>query len=230
MFMIRKSDDRGKAEFGWLHGRHSFSFGEYYDPDFMGFRTLRVINEDRVEPGQGFGTHPHRDMEIITYVIEGNLEHKDSMGNGSVIRAGDVQVMSAGSGVSHSEFNQSKQSLVHLLQIWIVPNQKGLNPGYQQKSFDFKGQKNRLVLFVSSDGIDQSLKIHQDARVYAAHLEKGKQLEYKNQKRHTWIQMIKGVLSVEGNTLQAGDGLATDKNDLTLYANEPSEFLLFDLN
>ena len=178
MITLRKSNDRGHVDHGWLKARHSFSFGSYVDPEHMGFGTLRVINEDRIEPSMGFGTHPHRDMEIITYIVEGNLEHQDSMGNGSVIRPGDIQVMSAGSGIRHSEFNHSADENVHLLQIWIEPAQLGVTPRYDQTHLSPDEGRNTLRLIVSGDGRDESLSIHQDADLYSAMLDKGQQVQH----------------------------------------------------
>ena len=231
MIQIRKANERGHADHGWLNTSHTFSFGDYYDQKFMGFRSLRVINEDRVEGGAGFPTHPHRNMEIITYILEGELEHKDSMGTGSVIRRGDVQLMSAGTGVTHSEFNPSKKDLVHLLQIWILPDQNNLKPSYQQKMFPEKERSDKLRLLVSPDGQDGSLTIHQDVRLFASLLNKGKKLEYELKVgRHAWLQITKGALSLNGKNLKAGDGAAiSEETHLTIEAVSSSEFLLFDL-
>lgn len=231
MIQIRKANERGHLDFGWLDTYHTFSFGEYHDEKFMGFRSLRVINDDRVQKGVGFPTHPHRNMEIITYILDGALEHKDSMGTGSVIRPGDVQLMTAGSGVTHSEFNPSKKDPVHLLQIWILPNQNNLKPGYQQKSFSEKERSDQLRLLVSPDGQDGSLTIHQDARLFASLLNKGKRVEYDLKPgRHAWIQVAKGELTLNGKGLKTGDGAAiSDEARLTIEAGSPTEFLLFDL-
>src|SRR5581483_6022908 len=197
MITIRKSGDRGHAEHGWLDSRHTFSFADYYDQDQMGFRTLRVINEDRVRPGEGFGTHPHRDMEIVSYVLEGALEHKDSLGTSSVIRPGEVQRMTAGSGVLHSEYNPSQKEPVHFLQIWILPEKKGLRPGYEQKAFPDDQRSNRLRLVASRDGRDGSLTIHQDVDLYSTLLEKGKAVSHALQPgRHAWIQVTRGGLTL----------------------------------
>jgi redox-sensitive bicupin YhaK (pirin superfamily) len=229
--VIRKAGDRGRAEHGWLHSRHSFSFAQYFDPVHMGFRSLRVINEDVVEPGEGFGTHPHRDMEIISYVIEGELEHKDSMGNGSIIRPGDVQRMSAGTGVTHSEFNPKQDAPVHFLQIWIQPSETGLEPGYEQKSYTVEDKTNRLRLIASPDGADGSVTIHQDARLYAALLEPGAQIvQHTGFDRHVWVQVIEGRLALNGERLETGDGAALEHAlNITLAGIEKSEVIVFDL-
>jgi len=231
MVTIRPSQERGHLDHGWLDTYHTFSFNTYYDEAHMGFRDLRVINEDRVEEGQGFGTHPHRDMEIVTYVIEGALEHKDSMGNGSVIRRGDVQHLSAGRGVMHSEFNPSKVEPVHLLQIWILPEEKGITPTYEQKTFDDDAKRGQLRLVVSPDGTDGSVKIRQDARMYASILPAGETLEHRlDGGRYAWVQLITGALDLNGTRLAAGDGAAiSEETKLTLEATEEAEFLVFDL-
>lgn len=231
MIQIRKSDKRGQAEHGWLSSRHSFSFGSYYDPQYLGFRDLLVINEDRVQPAQGFGRHGHRDMEIISYVIQGELAHKDSMGSGSVLRPGDVQKMSAGSGVQHSEFNHSDQSEVHFLQIWIRPDTLNLKPSYQEATFTAEQKHNRLQLMVSPDGSENSLKIHQDAKVYASILEANSEITYPlNEDRHAWIQVISGALDVGHEHLKSGDGAAlSDETIIRIHAVQKAEFLLFDL-
>ena len=234
MFQLRPNTTRGHANFGWLDSKHSFSFGSYHDPNHMGFRNLRVINEDIVQPAMGFGTHGHRDMEIISYVISGGLEHKDSMNNGSVLTRGDVQRMSAGTGVHHSEFNSSKKEPVYFLQIWILPSQKGLTPEYEERNF--AGQKhNQLCLLVSEDAADSSLRINSPIRLYASELDSDKSLEYNFAKdRHGWIQVIKGSLVVGddnlSHTLKAGDGLGISQvKNLVLKAETDCEFLLFDL-
>ncbi len=231
MISIRQSGDRGAVNMGWLDARHRFSFGSYYDPDHMGFGPLRVINEDRVQPAQGFGMHGHRDMEIITYIIEGALEHKDSMGNGSVIRRGDVQRMTAGTGVMHSEFNHSNDDLTHLLQIWILPERNGLQPGYEEKAFDEGDKRNRLLLIASQDSRNGSLKIHQDVDLYASILDGDAQVEHSFAAgRKGWIQVIRGQLNVNGSSLSAGDGAALDDaGSVTISAADESEFLLFDM-
>ncbi len=228
---IRKADERGVAEHGWLHSRHTFSFANYYDPKHQGYRTLRVINDDRVEAGEGFGTHPHQDMEIISYVVDGALEHKDSMGNGSVIRPGDVQRMSAGSGVTHSEFNPNKDDPAHFLQIWIQPAEKGTKPSYEQKAFTAEEKTNRLRLVASPDGADGSVTIHQDAKLYAAILEPGAEVAQEiGAGRHVWIQVVKGRLTVNGQTLETGDGAAIENpNRISFAGVERAEILVFDL-
>jgi redox-sensitive bicupin YhaK (pirin superfamily) len=231
MIRIRNAGERGHANHGWLDTYHTFSFADYQDPEHMGFRKLRVINEDRVEPGQGFGTHAHRDMEIITYILEGTLEHKDSMGNGSAIRPGDVQRMSAGTGVTHSEFNHSKKEPVHLLQIWIFPEKKGIEPGYEQRQFSREERKNKLCLVASREPENGALKIHQDAKLYVSLLDKDAEVTHalKNN-RYAWLQIAKGKVRLNGNILNQGDGAAVSEESLIkIVALEPSEFLLFDL-
>lgn len=232
MIKIRKSNERGHVNHGWLEAKHSFSFGDYHDPDHMGFRVLRVINEDKVKGGQGFGTHPHRDMEIVTYILEGSLEHKDSMGTGSVIRAGEIQYMSAGSGVQHSEFNHSKSDTAHLLQIWILPNEKGAKPRYDQKNFTAAEKTGTLKLLASPDGSQGSVAIRQDARVFASILQSGQTTDLDLGKdRYAWVQVAKGSLILNGKTLEQGDGAAiSDEKRLEFKANGPvTEFLVFDL-
>lgn len=232
MLTLRKSDARGQADFGWLKARHSFSFGHYHDPSHMGFRDLRVINEDRVAKGGGFPTHGHRDMEIITYVLEGALEHRDSMGNGEVIRPGEVQVMSAGTGVQHSEFNHAP-SQTHLLQIWIMPDADGHPPRYEQKVFADEEKANQLRLVVSPDGRDGSLWIHQDALIYAATLTPGAALSYElASDRHAWVQVTRGAVNVNGTDMGAGDGAAISREALVSLkgiGDDQAELLLFDL-
>ena len=232
MIKVRRSAERGHFDFGWLDTRHTFSFADYYDPRFMGFRSLRVINEDWVEPGRGFGTHGHRDMEIITYVLEGALEHRDSMGNGSVLRPGEVQRMSAGTGVLHSEFNHSRDERVHLLQIWILPEREGVKPSYEEKTFDAAEKRRRLRLVASREGSDGSVKINQDARLYAALLEPAERVTHQLAPgRHAWLQVGRGAVELNGHTLQQGDGAAvSDEQTLTIVGAEPAEILLFDLN
>ncbi|MBD1547760.1 pirin family protein [Roseibium aggregatum] len=229
--ILRPSAARGAADFGWLKSRHSFSFGSYYDPDHIGFGALRVINEDRVEPSAGFGTHPHRNMEIISYVISGALEHKDSLGTGSVIRPDELQRMTAGTGVTHSEYNHSDDDLVHFLQIWIVPERDGLEPGYEQKTFPQVERTDALRLLGSRDARDGSVTIHQDVDLYGSVLTANKSLTFDIRPgRKVWVQMVKGRLTANGQTLQAGDGLGIlDTGPLDLVAGETSEFLLFDL-
>lgn len=231
MITIRKSDDRGRAQHGWLDSRHTFSFADYHDPEHMGFRTLRVINEDRVEAGQGFGTHPHRDMEILSYVLDGALEHKDSMGTSSVIRPGEVQRMSAGTGVLHSEYNPSRTDPVHFLQIWIFPEKKGLKPGYEQKAFPAAERTNALRLVASRDGRDGSLTIHQDAELYTTLLTKGGKVAHAlGAGRSAWVQVARGAVTLNGQPLRAGDGASvTAEKSLELSATGDAEVLLFDL-
>ena len=231
MISIRRSKDRGHIQLDWLDSYHSFSFADYFDADFMGFRQLRVINEDRVQPGQGFGTHGHSDMEILSYVLEGGLAHRDSMGNGSVIRPGDVQRMSAGTGVTHSEFNASKTKLVHLLQIWIFPENKNLTPGYEQKSFASEMKKEGLVLLASGAPAERAVKIHQDAGIYHGHLKSKGRIAYEPKPgRGIWIQMITGSADILKNKLEAGDGAAIEnQRKVEITAGKDCRFLLFDL-
>jgi hypothetical protein len=231
MLTIRPSEARGHVEFGWLDTRHSFSFGHYHDPAHMGFRALRVINEDRVDPGAGFDPHPHRDMEILTYVLSGALEHQDSMGNGSVIRPGDVQRMTAGTGVVHSEQNASATEPVHLLQIWLLPARTGLAPGYEQKAFPEAERRGRLRPLASADGREGSVTVHQDVTLYSALLGAGESVRHALAPgRHAWVQVARGAVSVNGETVRAGDGVAlSDERSLALEASEDAELLLFDL-
>lgn len=229
---VRHAAERGVAEFGWLSSRHSFSFGSYYDPEHMGFHSLRVINDDRVKPAQGFGTHPHRDMEIISIVVDGALQHRDSMGNGSVIRPGDVQRMTAGTGVTHSEFNPSKTDEVHFLQIWIEPETLGLEPGYEQKTFDIEGLSNHWVLVASRDGRDGSLIVHQDVDLLRTVIDRGEEIGHRvAEGRHVWIQVISGSVELEGRVLREGDGAAlSGVEHLSVAGLDPvSDLLLFDL-
>ena len=234
MFQLRPSNARGTANFGWLDSKHSFSFGNYYDPNHMGFRNLRVINEDKVLPSKGFGTHGHKDMEIISYVISGELAHKDSMGNGSTIVRGDVQRMSAGTGVRHSEFNASNSELVHFLQIWILPNQAGHRPGYEERNFGSE-KHNTLRLLVSGDASADALHINSDIHLFGSELDAGKSVTHAFATgRHGWVQVIKGSLTVSdgslSHTLSAGDGLGmSGVSAVTLTANSDCELLLFDL-
>jgi len=227
----RKSADRGRTKIDWLDSRHSFSFGDYYDPDQMGFRVLRVINEDRVRPGAGFPTHPHRDMEIITYILEGALEHKDSLGTGSVIRPGEAQRMSAGTGITHSEFNHSKTAPVHFLQIWLTPSTRGIAPGYEQRTIDDAKTHGGFAPVGSPDGRDQSVKIHQDATLSVAKLERGQTVAANLKKgRHGWVQVARGAVTVNGTALAESDGAAiSDEEKVTIVANAPAEVLFFDL-
>ncbi|HLY73725.1 MAG TPA: pirin family protein [Planctomycetota bacterium] len=231
MITIRNANDRGHARHGWLDSRHTFSFADYHDPDQMGYRTLRVINEDRVEPGQGFGTHPHRDMEILSYVLEGSLEHKDSMGTSSVIRPGEVQRMSAGTGVLHSEYNPSDSEPVHFLQIWILPDRKNLKPGYEQKTFPEEERRNRLRLVASRNGREGSLTIHQDVDVYSALLSKGGKAKHVLKPgRFSWVQVARGNVSLNGQILNPGDGASVSgEKALELGSAGDAEVLLFDL-
>ena len=231
MLTMRKADQRGHADHGWLNTYHTFSFANYYDQKQMGFRDLRVINEDRVQPGMGFPTHPHRDMEIITYVLEGALEHKDSMGNGSVIIPGDVQRMSAGTGITHSEYNHSKSELVHFIQIWILPNRVGVTPGYEQKFYSEEEKRGKLRLIASVDGRENSVTIHQDINLYAAFLAAGEAVVHVIPKnRHAWLQVVRGRVDVNGEKMAYGDGLAvSDEDRLSVTGDGPAELLLFDL-
>ena len=231
MLNIRKAEERGGGNHGWLNTKHTFSFSDYYDPEHMGFRTLRVINEDRITPGAGFPTHSHRDMEIISYVLEGALAHKDSMGTGSVIRPGDVQKMSAGTGVSHSEFNHSKTEGARFLQIWIVPEAKGLPANYEQKSFA-EARNNQLCLVASRDGAEGSLKVAQDMRLWATVLDAGVQVTHKpGGYKYGWLQVANGSVELNGQTLNQGDGAAlTDEAQLNIKALAPAELLVFDLS
>lgn len=230
MIDIRRAAERGRTRLPWLNSYHTFSFGDYYDPEHMGFRALRVINDDTVTAGQGFGTHPHRDMEIITYVLDGALEHRDSLGTGSVIYPGEVQRMSAGTGIRHSEFNQSKEDSVHFLQIWILPEKTGIPPGYEQRAVP-PGAPDGLTLAASRDGRDGSVTVHQDVNLYAAQLEPGQSVTHRIAPgRHAWLQVARGKASVDGQQLAAGDGAAvSDEPQLVLAADAPAEILLFDL-
>jgi redox-sensitive bicupin YhaK (pirin superfamily) len=230
MIKIRRADERGHANHGWLDSHHTFSFANYHDPEHMGFRSLRVINEDRVAPGQGFGTHPHRDMEIISYVLEGALSHRDSMGTGSVIRPGDVQAMSAGRGVTHSEFNGSEADPVHFLQIWLLPSERGLQPRYDQKTFA-AADRGGLRVVASPDGRDGSVTIHTDAVLRAGRLEPGQTAELALVAgRHAWVQVARGILRLNGQEVRAGDGAAiSGEPALQLEALEAAEVLVFDL-
>jgi redox-sensitive bicupin YhaK (pirin superfamily) len=231
MITVRKGGDRGYVDHGWLRSFHTFSFAGYHDPRHMGFGALRVINEDRVQPGTGFGTHGHRDMEIISYVLDGALEHKDSMGNGSVIRPGDVQRMSAGSGVMHSEFNPSDESVVHFLQIWIEPNVRGISPSYEERRFEAGSKRGTLKLIASPDGRDGSVTIHQDASVYAALLDGAERTTHQLAAgRRAYVHVARGSVTVNSQPLEAGDALkATDAGELVLEGGRQAEVLLFDL-
>lgn len=231
MFEVRKSKERGHANHGWLDSYHSFSFADYYDPTHMGFGPLRVINDDRIEAGMGFGTHGHRDMEIITYMLDGALEHKDSMGTGSVIRPGDVQRMSAGKGVQHSEFNHSKQEGAHLLQIWIQPNVTGIAPSYEEKHFERSEKEGQLRLIASAEGDDGSVKIHQDAKVYAGLFDGGNRADLPlAENRLTYVHIARGAASVNGHALEAGDAIKiVNETGLRIDGGESAEILVFDL-
>ncbi len=231
MITIRPAHDRGAVNIGWLDSRHTFSFGEYYDPNHMGFASLRVINEDKVIPGKGFPTHAHRDMEIITYVLEGALEHKDSLGTGSIIRPGDVQRMSAGTGIRHSEFNASSTEPVHLLQIWMLPEQAGIEPSYEQKTFAEAEKQSKLRLVGSRDGRDGSITIHQNVNLYATALEEGETVNHTlAEGRVAWLQVARGEVQLNDRTLAAGDGAAIAQESLLrLQAIAPAEVLLFDM-
>ncbi|MGB0671574.1 MAG: pirin family protein [Rhodospirillales bacterium] len=240
MMIRRPADERGPAEFGWLSSRHSFSFGEYHDPAQMGFRALRVINEDWIAPDSGFDTHGHRDMEIVTYVIEGTITHGDTLGNAGGIGPGEVQRMSAGTGIRHSEINRSPDEPVHLLQIWLLPERKGIAPGYEQSVFDRSAKLNRLAAIATNQDLPGALHIHQDATIYASILESDPSILESDRSlthalaegRHAWVQVVRGELSVNGTRLVAGDGLAVSDEarlDLLAGTGEESEFLLFDL-
>jgi quercetin 2,3-dioxygenase len=231
MIRIRKAADRGHFDHGWLDTYHTFSFGDYFDRAQMGFRSLRVINDDRVMPGEGFGMHGHRDMEIVTYVLDGALEHKDSMGNGSVLRAGQLQRMTAGTGILHSEFNPSDKEWVHLYQIWLLPERKGLEPSYQELSLSEEQKHGRFHLVASPEGADGSLSIRQDARLYLASLLPGEATEHSLASgRAGWLQVLRGKVGVVGNDLSDGDGVAvTDEKAVSVHATASSEVLLFDL-
>ena len=231
MITLRRAGDRGHADHGWLDTWHTFSFADYYDTEQMGFQALRVINDDVVAPGRGFGTHPHRDMEIVTYVLDGALAHKDSMGNSSTIVPGEVQRMSAGTGVLHSEFNHSKTDPVHLLQIWILPDRTGLTPSYEQTFFPEEDKCGRLRLVASPDGADGSVTIHQDARLYATLLAPGEEVSHALAPgRHAWVHVARGKASLNGQPLEAGDGAAVSgEEQVTLRGDGHAEVLLFDL-
>lgn len=231
MLQLRKSEERGKANHGWLKSFHTFSFANYYHPDFMGFRSLRVINEDWVEGGTGFDAHPHKDMEIITYVVKGSLEHQDSMGNKAVIRPDEVQRMTAGTGVVHSEYNREPNEEVHLFQIWLMPAKRGDKPGYGQKSFAKELATQKLVHVISPDGKDGSISINQDADMFISRLKAGDDLNYDLRKgRGAWVQVVKGDLTVNGKAVTTGDALAFEEEDqLNFKAGSEAEFILFDL-
>jgi redox-sensitive bicupin YhaK (pirin superfamily) len=231
MIQIRRDRERGRTEWGWLDSRHTFSFGEYYDARFEGFRALRVLNDDRVEPGAGFGTHGHRDMEILSYVLEGALEHKDSSGGGGVIRPGEIQFMRAGTGVTHSEQNASKLEPVHFLQIWVIPSQRGLPPRYDQKPFDQEAARHGFVLLASRDGRSGSIQVQQDLEMEVTRLGAGdKRSRALGEKRHAWVHVARGVVTVNGADLVEGDGASlSEERRIEVEAAEPSEVLVFDL-
>lgn len=231
MLTIRKAAERGHADHGWLKAAHTFSFADYRDPRHMGFRFLRVMNEDRIAPGQGFGTHAHHDMEIVTYVLEGALEHKDSMGNGAILRPGEFQRITAGSGITHSEFNPSADQPTHLYQIWLFPERRGLEPGYEQKRFDAAGRENRIQLVASRDGAEGSLLIHQDARVLLADLAPQRELNFDiAAERHVWLQVLRGAVTVNGQPLGTSDAVAASaETQLKIVATDRAELMVFDL-
>lgn len=231
MLNVRRAQERGNSNHGWLNSHHTFSFAEYYDPKHMGFADLRVINDDIVAPGKGFGTHPHRDMEIISYVLDGALEHRDSMGNGSVIRPGDVQRMSAGTGVTHSEFNHSSDDEVHFLQIWVLPDQKGHTPGYQQKHFSNEEKRGRLRLIASHDGDDSSVTLNQDVKIYSGLLNDEETFSYNTKpNRVAWIHVARGEVELNDERLQAGDGVSVNPGQSLEFRNgDHAEVLVFDM-
>lgn len=231
MMTIRPSAERGHADHGWLDTCHTFSFADYYDPRHMGFRDLRVINEDRVQPGRGFGTHSHRDMEILTYVLEGALEHRDSMGNESVIRPGEIQRLSAGTGLTHSEYNHADTERVHFLQMWILPRARGLTPGYEQRAFAEADSRGRLLLVAAADGRQGAVTLHQDAELWVTRLARGERVAHPLRPgRHAWVQVARGAVTVNGRPLEAGDGAAlSDEPEARIAASEAAEVLLFDL-
>lgn len=231
MFKIRRAEERGHADHGWLNSYHTFSFASYRDPNHMGFRSLRVMNEDRVAAGQGFGTHAHNDMEIVSYVLEGELEHKDSMGNGEVLRPGEFQRITAGTGITHSEFNPSANQATHFYQIWLIPERRGLQPSYEQKGFDPQGRKNRWQLVASRNAKDDSLLIHQDANIYLADLDNGREMTFVIPNgRHVWLQVLRGSVEFNASRLCTGDAVAVgDEASLTVKATTDVELMLFDL-
>jgi len=231
MIEVRLAGNRGHTYWGWLDSRHTFAFGDYYDPAHVGFRSLRVLNDDRVTPGAGFGTHGHRDMEILSYVLEGALEHKDSAGGGGVIRPGEIQFMRAGTGVRHSEFNHSKVEPVHFLQIWIEPDTRGLRPAYGQKAFDRDAMRKTFVLLASPNGREGSLQVHQDVDLWATVIGAGESREFRlRPRRHAWIHVARGCVSLNGTALSEGDGAAVSgEESLGFLGDEPAEVLLFDL-
>lgn len=230
MLTLRPAAERGHANHGWLDSNFTFSFADYYDPDHMGFRALRVINEDYVAPAMGFGKHPHRDMEILTYVLEGAVKHEDTTGASETLVPGELQHMSAGTGVRHSEMNPSDKETLHLLQIWLIPNQMGIPPKYEQKKFTVQQEPNKLHLLASTDGRDDSFKIYSDAELLAAKLEAGNTVTHQFKNRNGWLQIARGSVNVQGGTLKAGDGLQiSDESSLAISSESGAEFLLFDL-
>lgn len=231
MLLVRKAQERGASQLDWLDSRHSFSFGDYFDPQHMGYRSLRVINEDRIAPGAGFPAHPHRDMEIITYVLEGAVEHRDSLGNGSVIRPGEIQRMSAGTGIVHSEFNASRHDPLHLLQIWLLPGERALPPGYEQRPIDRASARGKFVMLAGPNGGPNAVAIHQDASLLMLLLEAGGDASYRLAPgRNAWLQLARGSVQFNGRDLNAGDGVAIEnENSLNFHALTSAEALLFDL-
>jgi len=230
MIEIRKSNERGTANHGWLQAKHSFSFADYYDPEHLGFRDLLVINEDHIAKGSGFATHPHKDMEIVTYVFEGELKHKDSFGNEEVIKKGEMQRMSAGTGIRHSEFNPSQETETKMLQIWIQTEQKDLEPSYEQKDFKDRMSNKPLTLVVSPKGLDDSLKINQQTKFWAGEMVKGEKVEHRLEYDYAWIQVVKGLISVNGKKAEIGDGLALSKEQIVnIESRDESEFILIEL-
>jgi redox-sensitive bicupin YhaK (pirin superfamily) len=232
MFEVRKGTERGHFKHGWLDTYHTFAFGDYHDPRHVSFRALRVMNEDRVQPGQGFGMHPHRDMEIVTYVLSGALQHQDSMGNGEVLRPGEFQRMSAGTGIYHSEFNPSRAEPVHLYQIWLLPRRKGIQPSYEQRAFSENEMRGRLRVVASPDGREGSLTINQDASIFLSTLGTQQRVTHElGGGGHAWLQVLRGAVDLNGDALVAGDGVAvSDETSVTVSATDPSELMLFDLN
>ncbi|MDZ4785179.1 MAG: pirin family protein [bacterium] len=231
MIKVRGSKERGHANHGWLDSYHSFSFADYYDEEHMGYRSLRVINEDRVAPGKGFGAHPHRDMEIVTYVLAGSLEHKDSLGTGSIIKPGEIQRMSAGRGITHSEFNASKSESVHLLQIWITPKERGIDPGYEQKSINFTNNPKTFTLIASENAVESAVTIHQDAKIYASRIAKGEEISHALTMPYAWLQVAQGEVELNGTVLQAGDGAQIeDEKQIIVKATRETEVILFEMN
>jgi redox-sensitive bicupin YhaK (pirin superfamily) len=232
MITVRKSHQRGHANHGWLDSYHTFSFANYQDPNFMGFRSLRVINEDWVIPGAGFGTHGHKDMEIVTYVLEGVLEHKDNIGNGSMIQPGEVQKMSAGTGILHSEYNPSETESVHLLQIWIIPSETGIQPSYEQQKFNLEDSGGKLKLIAAPKGKNGAVTLHQDVNLYAGILQDGDRISYDlPENRYAWLQVARGRVNLNGISLDAGDGVAiSEEPEINLTGEYNAEILLFDLN